>query len=335
LGYEPNELPTAPPRDVAANLGIFFSYCNIIGRFLIIFLNFAAMNENHKSGFVNIIGKPNTGKSTLMNELIGENLSIITYKAQTTRHRILGLVNGEDFQVIFSDTPGYIDPAYPLQEAMMQMVNTSFEDADMILLLIDVSDKRISEELLQKTANAEVPIIVVLNKIDLIKQEKVEQLFAEWYERFPEATIIPISALHHFNIKELFAFILKKLPEGPPYFPKDQLTDKTERFFVSEIIREKIFLQFNQEIPYSTEVKVERFKDKDDLVRIEAIIFVNRKSQKPILIGKEGRAIKRIGIEARKDIEGFLEKKVFLELRVKVRENWRENPDTLKRFGYQ
>lgn len=293
------------------------------------------MGEKHRSGFVNIIGKPNAGKSTLMNQLIGERLSIITSKAQTTRHRIFGIVNGEDFQIVFSDTPGYMEPNYQLQEAMMKFVNASFDDADVLLMLIDLSDRKFPLDLLEKINKSKTQAIIAMNKIDLLDQIKVEEKYEELSKICPKALIIPISALHPFQIDVLFGSILKLLPEGPAYFPKDQLTDKPERFFVSEIIREKILLNYQQEVPYSTEVKVTRFKESSDIFRIEALIFVNRKTQKPILIGKEGKAIKRLGIESRKDIEIFLGKKVYLELRVKVMENWRENPDMLEKFGYQ
>jgi GTP-binding protein Era len=290
----------------------------------------------HQSGFVNIIGKPNVGKSTLMNALVGERLSIITSKAQTTRHRILGIVNGENFQIVFSDTPGIIKPQYGMHKSMMKFVDESFKDADVLVLVLAMNDLPQSDDpYLQKLKRSKAPLIVVLNKIDLASATDVNST-AKWLmDDFKPDLVAPISALKKKNTKELFDEILGRLPEGPAYYPKDALTDKPEKFFVSEIIREKILVNYKQEIPYSTEVEVEEFKEEEDIIRIRAIIYVNRKSQKPILIGKEGRMLKRVGTDARKDMEVFLDKKVFLELFVKVKENWRDNDFLLKQFGYK
>lgn len=296
----------------------------------------------HRSGFVNIIGKPNVGKSTLMNALVGERMSIITNKPQTTRHRIIGLLSGDDFQIVFSDTPGYIeDPAYKMHEAMNTFVNTSFEDADLILFVTDVNEHYEEEDpIVQKLKRLEVPKFLVINKTDLVKPERILELIQRWNDWIEFKETIPVSALHKSNTEKLLELILGNLPEGPAYYPKDQLTDRPERFFVSEIIREKILELYEQEVPYSTEVVVESFKEStttkgEPLIRISALIYVMRKTQKGIIIGKEGSAIKRLGTEARKDIETFLESKVFLELHVKVRDNWRDNERALKGFGYQ
>ena len=295
----------------------------------------------HKSGFVNIIGRPNVGKSTLMNAMVGERMSIITNKPQTTRHRIIGIMNGEDHQVVFSDTPGIIeDPAYRMQEVMNRFVNTTFEDADIMMFVTDVEERYADDDpVLEKLRNMEVPLFLVLNKVDLISDGRLLQLIKEWNERVPFTETIPISALHHSNTGRLLEVILQYLPEGPPYYPKDQLTDRPERFFVSEIIREKILLLYHQEVPYSSEVIVTSFKEDETnkgeaLVRIGADIYVARNTQKAIIIGKGGSAIKKLGTEARKDIEKFLEKKVFLELHVKVKDNWRDDDRMLKHFGY-
>ncbi len=290
---------------------------------------------NHKAGFVNIIGKPNVGKSTLMNALVGEKLSIITSKAQTTRHRIMGIVNGENFQIVYSDTPGIIKPAYKLQESMMNEVGIAFTDADIILYVVEVGEKDIGENISEKIKKASIPVILAINKIDLSNQSMVNEKIVFLGEKFPSALIIPVSAITGFNLDYLFETILKKLPEHPAYFPKDELTDRSMRFFISEIIREKIFNLFRKEIPYSVEIIVDSFKEKNNLVIISAYIFVSRESQKIILIGRKGQAIKKLGTEARKDIEKFLEKKVFLELSVKVDKDWRNNELALKRFGYQ
>ena len=295
----------------------------------------------HKSGFVNIIGRPNVGKSTLMNAMVGERMSIITNKPQTTRHRIIGIMNGEDHQVVFSDTPGIIeDPAYRMQEVMNRFVNTTFEDADIMMFVTDVEERYADDDpVLEKLRNMEVPLFLVLNKVDLVSDGRLLQLIKEWSERVTFTEIIPISALHQNNTGRLLEVILKYLPEGPAYYPKDQLTDRPERFFISEIIREKILLLYHQEVPYSSEVIVTSFKEDETnkgeaLVRIGADIYVARNTQKAIIIGKGGSAIKKLGTEARKDIEKFLEKKVFLELHVKVKDNWRDDDRMLKHFGY-
>lgn len=290
----------------------------------------------HKSGFVNIVGNPNVGKSTLMNALVGERLSIITSKAQTTRHRILGIVNGEDFQIVYSDTPGVLKPNYRLQESMLSFSKSALSDADILLYVTDVFDSHEKNiDFVEKVSQNPAQIILVINKIDLINQEKLEELVTKWETVLPKAEIIPISAIEKFNIESLLDRIKKHLPESPPFFDKDQLTDKSERFFVTEIIREKILLNYDKEIPYSVEVEVEEFKEEENLIRINAVIYVERDSQKGIIIGKGGKSIKKVGSEARKDIEAFFEKKVFLELYVKVEKNWRNKDATLRNFGYR
>ena len=295
----------------------------------------------HKSGFVNIIGRPNVGKSTLMNALVGERMSIITNKPQTTRHRIIGILSGEDYQIVFSDTPGIIrDPSYKMQEAMNRFVHTTFDDADVMLFVTEADEHYEDDDpvigLLKKV---EVPLFLIINKIDKTEPEKIVELIKTWNERIPFKETIPISALNKSNTEKVFELVLENIEEGPAYYPKDQLTDKPERFFVSEIIREKILLHYQQEIPYSCEVVVESFKETttkhgDPLVRIAATIFVARKTQKMIIIGKNGSAIKKVGTDARKDIETFIESKVFLELHVKVKDNWRNDERMLKHFGY-
>ena len=290
----------------------------------------------HKAGFVNIIGNPNVGKSTLMNAFVGEKLSIITSKAQTTRHRILGIVNGEDFQMILSDTPGIIKPAYGLQESMMDFVKSALEDADVILYMVEIGEKRLKDEkFFEKLRKSKVPVLLLLNKIDTADQEKLEEQMQYWQGEFPEAEIHPISALTNFNIKEVFERIVNLLPEAPPYYPKDQLTDKPERFFVNETIREKILKYYKKEIPYSVEIETEEFFEDDDIIRIRSIIMVERDSQKGILIGHKGTALKKVGVQARKDLEAFFNKQIHLKLVVKVVKNWRSDPRQLKRFGYQ
>ncbi len=284
---------------------------------------------------MNIIGKPNVGKSTLMNELVGEKLSIITSKKQTTRHRILGIVNEEDYQIVFSDTPGYLKPDYKLQESMMKFVEDALLDADVFLYITATDEREEDDEIVNKLRGAGVPVIVVINKIDLSDQKRLEALYSSWQQRLPDAKVLPISALHKFNIDNLFKLILELIPESPPYYPKDELTDKTMRFFVSEIIREKIFLNYQQEVPYSTEVIVDAYKEEEKIIRIMAYIFVARESQKAIILGHEGKAIKKTATEARKDIEDFVDKKVFLEVRVKVSKDWRDDPMKLKRLGYE
>lgn len=289
----------------------------------------------HKSGYVNIVGNPNVGKSTLSNALIGEKLSIITSKAQTTRHRILGIVNGEDYQIMFSDTPGVLKPNYKLQESMLKFSKSALVDADVILYITDMFEKfDKNDEFLNQVKRAKVPVLLVLNKIDLVTQGELEKLFDFWKQELPNAEIFPTSAKHGFNVKNLFARILELLPEGPPYFDKDALTDKTERFFVTEIIREKILTYYKKEIPYSVEIEVEQFKEEQNLVNIKSVIHVARDSQKGILIGHRGTALKHVGTEARRDIEAFLGKPVFLELYVKVTKDWRDHENDLKRFGY-
>jgi GTP-binding protein Era len=289
----------------------------------------------HKSGFVNIIGNPNVGKSTLMNELVGERLSIITSKAQTTRHRILGIVNGNDFQIVFSDTPGIVKPVYKLHGNMMRFVQTAISDADIILYVTDVietPDK--NKTYIQKLEKVNVPVIVAINKTDLSDQSALEMLTKTWTTFLPNAVVLCISARYKHNLSVLFDLILEKLPEGPAYYPDDSLTDRPERFFVSEIIREKIFRNYKKEIPYSCEVVIESFKEDDDMVRINAIIHVLRDTQKGIVIGHRGELLKKTGTEARMDIEKFLDKRVYLGLQVKVAPDWRNNEHTLKRFGY-
>ena len=290
---------------------------------------------DHKAGFVNIIGNPNVGKSTLMNALVGEKLSIITSKAQTTRHRILGIVNGDDFQIVYSDLPGLLNPSYKLQEKMMGFIEIALKDADIFLYMIEMGEKKINQDILQRILDSGIPVIVVLNKIDLSNQEEVVRQMEKWGKVFQGSPVIPVSALRNFNIRKVLDLIIEKLPVNPPFYPKGELTDKSMRFFISEIIREKILLQFKQEIPYSVEILVESYKDEEKIIRIGAKIFVARESQKMIMLGKNGQAIKRVGTEARKDIEAMVEKQVFLDLTVKVSKDWRNNERQLKRFGYE
>jgi GTP-binding protein Era len=292
--------------------------------------------EKHRSGFVNIVGNPNVGKSTIMNALVGEKLSIITAKAQTTRHRIMGIFNGDDFQIVYSDTPGVLKPVSMLHESMLKFSKSALTDADIILYISDVYEKIDKNiDFIEGVKNSGVPVILVINKIDLADQQKVEELAASWNEILPGSLIIPTSATENFNIEFLLEKIVSLLPLGPPYFPKDQLTDKSERFFVSEIIREKILLNYEKEIPYSTEVEIEEFVEKENLVEIRAVIYVERDSQKGIIIGKRGEALKKTGTMARKDMEEFLGKKVFLSMFVKVDKDWKNKQKSLKRFGYQ
>ncbi len=288
----------------------------------------------HLAGFVNIIGKPNVGKSTLMNALTGEKISIITPKAQTTRQRILGIVSREDYQIVFSDTPGILEPSYKLQEAMMREVNIAFEDADIILYLVEAGETAEEHEIVSKIRQTGLPVIVVVNKIDLSEQAGLEAKIMAWQKIFPEADIIPVSALRNANLQSVFNSILAKLPENPPYYDKDELTDKTVRYFVAEKIREKILLNYQKEIPYSVQVAVDQFKESDKLIHIVALIFVARESQKAIILGHQGSAIKRVGTQARKDLEKWLEKKIFLELSVKVLKDWRDNEKELRKFGF-
>jgi GTPase len=288
----------------------------------------------HKSGFVNIIGSPNVGKSTLMNELVGERLSIITSKSQTTRHRILGIVNGENFQIVYSDTPGVLTPQYKLHESMMGFVNTALRDADVLLFMTDIYEEGGHELIMEKIQTTQVPILLLLNKIDQCDEEKLNEKIGQWKEALPHAEIIPLSALMKTNVDLVIEKIIEKLPEGEPFYPKDQLTDKPERFFASEIIREKIFLNYKKEVPYSCEVVIESFKEDDAIIRMRAIIYVARESQKGILIGHQGGSLKTVGIESRKELEAFFQKHVHVELFVKVQKDWKDDNSLLKRFGY-
>lgn len=281
------------------------------------------------------MGNPNVGKSTIMNALVGEKISIITQKMQTTRHRIKGIVSGEDFQIVYSDTPGILKPNYKLQETMLKFVDTALVDADVILYVTDVMEKvGKNPEYIEKVRKSNMPVIVLLNKIDLSNQEDVVKLFEHWSSVFPGADIFPISALEKFNIEPIFDRILELLPEAPPFFPKDELTDRNERFFMQEIIREKILLNYQKEIPYSVEVEIEEFKEEEKIINMRAVIYVSRDSQKGIIIGHQGKMIKRVGIEARKDAEEFFDKKIYLELYVKVAKEWRSKDNQLKKFGY-
>lgn len=293
-------------------------------------------NKDHKAGFVNIVGNPNVGKSTLMNDLVGERVSIITSKAQTTRHRIMGIVNTPDYQIVFSDTPGVLAPKYKLQESMRQFSEGALTDADILLYVTDVvesPDK--NADFLEKVAKEKVPVLLVINKIDLLKnQDELDEIIGKWKEMLPNAEVFPTSAKEHFNVSNLMARIVELLPSSAPYFGKDDLTDKPARFFVTEIIREKILLNYDKEIPYSVEVVVEKFDEKEGAIHIQAVIYVERDSQKGIIIGKGGQMIKKVGTDARKDIETFFGKKVYLELFVKVEANWRSRENKLKAFGY-
>jgi GTP-binding protein Era len=297
------------------------------------------VSPNHRAGFISIVGKPNVGKSTLMNVLVGEKLSIITSKAQTTRHRIMGILNGvhegTDFQLVYSDTPGIIKPQYKLHESMMDFVQGSLEDADIVLFVVDIFEKHDEEDVLQRLARTEGAVILVLNKTDLATPEQIEEKIAFWKEKLFTAAIIPISALKEEGIDKLFGAIMEYLPVHPPYFPKDELTDKPERFFAAEIIREKVFLNYKKEVPYSTEIIIEEFKEKKDIIVIRAVILVERQSQKGIIIGDKGRMLKKIGVAAREEMEQFFGKKVFLEQYVKVEPDWRNKIQKLKQFGYE
>ena len=289
----------------------------------------------HKAGFVNIIGNPNVGKSTLMNAFVGEKLSIITSKAQTTRHRIFGIVSGDDFQVVFSDTPGIIKPSYALQASMMDFVKSAFEDADILIYIVEIGEKELKDEVFFNRINKlEVPVLLLINKVDTSDQSTLEEQVAYWKEKVPRAEIFPISALRNFQTEVVFNHIIELLPESPAFFPKDQLTDKPERFFVNEIIREKILLHYKKEIPYSVEVETESFADSETIIHIRSVIMVERESQKGIIIGHKGEALKRVGIESRTDLEKFFGKKIHLELFVKVNKDWRSNARQLRRFGY-
>jgi|TARA_Y100000385_G_scaffold267612_1_gene303898 GTP-binding protein Era len=289
----------------------------------------------HRAGFVNIIGNPNVGKSTLMNAFIGEKLSIITSKAQTTRHRILGIVNGDDFQIILSDTPGIIKPAYELQSSMMDFVKSAFDDADILIYMVEIGEKELKDKaFFEKIKSSKVPVLMLLNKIDTSNQAQLESQAALWQQNLPNAEFFPVSALEGFNVKNVLDRIIDLLPESPAYFPKDQLTDKPERFFVNECIREKILIHYKKEIPYAVEVLTEEFFEEEEIIRLRSVIMVERETQKGIIIGHKGSALKRVGVEARKDLEKFFGKQVYLELYVKVNKNWRSNQNQLKRFGY-
>ena len=293
------------------------------------------MTENtHKAGFVNLIGNPNVGKSTLMNRLVGETLSIITPKAQTTRHRIKGIVNGPDFQIVYSDLPGVLNPAYKMQEMMMRFVNEALKDADVILYMVECGEKNYNPEIIERLQHFELPVLLIINKIDKNSADLVEETAAFWKELLPKSELFTISALQSTKLDLLMTRIVELLPLSPPFFPKDELTDKPVRFFISEIIREKILLLYKKEIPYSVEVVVESFKESDGIVRISAMLYCERDTQKGIIIGNKGSAIKQLGIESRASIEAFLEKKVFLDLSVKVLKDWRDQDLMMKRFGY-
>jgi GTP-binding protein Era len=290
----------------------------------------------HKAGYVNIIGNPNVGKSTLMNALIGQKLSIITPKAQTTRHRILGILNEKNYQIVFSDTPGVIEPAYKLQENMMNFVYSAFQDADVLIYMIEVGEKGLKDQkLFERLKKTSVPVLMLLNKIDLAEQDFVAQEMERWNSELPNVQLLPISALNNFNIEKIRDKLVELLPVSPPYYDKDAITDKSERFFIEEIIREKILKHYKKEIPYSVQIEVEEFFEEEEIIRIRAIIYVMRESQKGIIIGHKGMGLKRIGSEARRDIEKMLDKKVFLATPVKVKKNWRNDNNQLKKFGYQ
>lgn len=290
----------------------------------------------HKAGFVNIIGNPNVGKSTLMNAIVGERLSIINAKAQTTRHRILGIVNGDDFQVVMSDTPGIIKPVYELQNAMMDFVKSAFEDADVLVYMVEVGEKNLKDEaFFNKINNSKVPVLLLINKVDTTTPEILEEQFNYWKDVVPNAEVFAIAALQKFGVNEVFKRILELLPESPAFYPKDQLTDKPERFFVNEAIREKILTYYKKEIPYAVEIETESFEETEDIIKIRSIIMTERESQKAIIIGHKGNALKRVGSDARRDLEKFFGKKIFLDLYVKVNKDWRSNQRQLKRFGYK
>jgi GTP-binding protein Era len=289
----------------------------------------------HKAGFVNIIGNPNVGKSTLMNAFVGERLSIITSKAQTTRHRILGIVNGEDFQVILSDTPGIIKPAYEMQKSMMDFVKSAFEDADVLIYMVEIGEQELKDEdFFNKIIHSKIPVLLLLNKIDKSNQVELEAQIELWKAKVPNAEIFPISALENFNVQEVFARILDLLPVSPPYYPKDALTDKPERFFVNETIREKILLNYDKEIPYAVEIETEEFLEDEKIIRIRSVIMVERDTQKGIIIGHKGAALKKVGMQSREDLEKFFGKQIHIELYVKVNKDWRSNAYQLRRFGY-
>lgn len=290
--------------------------------------------KTHRSGFVSIIGNPNAGKSTLMNALLGEELSITSPKAQTTREKVLGILNGEDYQIVFSDTPGILNPHYKLQESMLKSIENSLDEADVFVLITDVGEDFKNPGIIERIQNLKQPIMLLINKVDTVTQEEAMKKIAYWQEKIPQAEILPISALHKFQTDRLLEMILEKLPDNPAYFPKDELSDRNLRFFASETIRKHIMLQYKQEIPYSVQVEIESYKEMAKLDRIEAVIYVEKDSQKGILIGKGGSALKRVGTDARKEFEKFLGKQIFLNLRVKVLKNWRNDDQLLRRFGY-
>jgi len=293
------------------------------------------LKQAHKSGFVTIVGSPNVGKSTLMNQLMGEKLSIVTKKAQTTRHRILGIMNDDNYQIVFSDTPGVVNSAYKLHDHMMEYVNSSIQDADIVLFITDVYEKEMNHRnTLQQIANLSIPVIGLINKIDLIDQQKLSERLSYWQEKLPNATFFPLSALHKFNVAELKEHLLKLLPDSPAYFDKEAISDRPMRFFVSEIIREKIFIHCQKEIPYACQIEIEEYNQRDTITHIRALIIVERNSQKGILIGKNGTMLKRIGREARLEIEKFIDSKVFLETFVKVDKDWRTSEQKLRKYGY-
>ncbi len=299
-------------------------------------INFVKKSSmSHKAGFVNIIGNPNVGKSTLMNAFVGERLSIITSKAQTTRHRILGIVNGDDFQVVLSDTPGIIKPAYEMQKSMMDFVKSAFEDADVLIYMVEIGEKELKDEaFFNKIIHSKIPVLLLLNKIDKSNQDELEEQIELWKNKVPNAEIFPISALENFNVKEVFARILDLLPLSEPYYPKDALTDKPERFFVNETIREKILLNYDKEIPYAVEIETEEFLEDEKIIRIRSVIMVERDTQKGIIIGHKGAALKKVGMQSREDLEKFFGKQIHIELYVKVNKDWRSNTYQLRRFGY-
>jgi len=290
---------------------------------------------SHRAGFVNIIGNPNVGKSTLMNALVGENLSIITPKAQTTRHRIPGILNGEDYQIVFSDTPGLLAPNYKLHESMLHLVETALEDADILLILVEVGQKDLEAEFLKKIEKTTVSCILLVNKIDQHEQSEVMKSLKYWQEKLPSAELLAISASLGFNTGGVLELIKEKLPENPPYYPKDELTDKTMRFFVSEIIRKHIFLNYSKEVPYSCEVAIDSYKEAENIIRISAIVFVTKETQRKIILGYRGQAIKKVGTDARKEIETFVDSHVYIDLSVKVKKDWRNDEEMLKRMGYE
>lgn len=289
----------------------------------------------HRAGFVNIIGNPNVGKSTLMNALVGENLSIITPKAQTTRHRIIGIVNGDDYQIVFSDTPGLLTPSYKLQESMMTFINDAVEDADVILVLIEPGQPDLEAKMVERLKQTSLPVITVVNKIDEHDQKKVNQTIEDWGQKLPGAEMIAISALHNFNIESVIKLVKERLPENPPYYSKEELTDRNMRFFVSEMIRKYIFINYQKEIPYSCEVAIDSYKEGPDIIRIKAFIFVTKESQRKIILGYRGQAIKKLGSQARQEIESFVDNRVYLDLSVKVKKDWRDDENELRRMGYE